>query len=94
MIVRILNEGQWTLQDSALAELNELDDSVSAAVDTGDQALLGTALQSLLQKVRALGEPLPDDSLDDSDLILPSVDATVAEVQQLLVESEEGLIPG
>jgi hypothetical protein len=37
---------------------------------------------------------LPDDSLEDSDLILPDADSTLEEMRQLLSESEEGLIPG
>jgi hypothetical protein len=45
-----------------------------------------------LSKVRELGEPLPDDSLEPSELILPSPDATLEEVRDLL--SDDGLIPG
>jgi hypothetical protein len=37
---------------------------------------------------------VPDAELEDSDLILPAADSTVDDVQQLLSESEEGLIPG
>jgi hypothetical protein len=44
--------------------------------------------------VRSEGSPLPDAELHDSDLILPAADSTVEDVQSLLSESEEGLIPG
>jgi hypothetical protein len=48
-------------------------------------------LHALLDKVRELGTPLPDDSLEPSELILPSPDATLEEVRELL--SDDGLIP-
>ncbi len=94
MIVRILGEGQWQLEDSALPELNQLDDAVEKAVGSDDQLALSTALLSLHDRVRALGHEVPDDALEDSDLILPATDATVVEVQELLNSSTEGLIPG
>lgn len=94
MIVRILNEGQWQVEEHLVDELNELDDAVERAVGSGDQALLAAALAELLDKVRTAGTVLPDDELHDSDLILPDADSTLADVQAMLNESEEGLIPG
>ena len=46
----------------------------------------------LLDKVRELGSPLPDDALEPSELILPSPDATLEEVRSML--RDDGLIPG
>jgi hypothetical protein len=94
MIVRILNEGQWRLTDEALRALNSFDDAVEQAVVAGDQNQLTQALHTLLDRIRTTGTPVPDEELEDSDLILPAADSTVEEVQQLLSESEEGLIPG
>jgi hypothetical protein len=48
----------------------------------------------LLDRIRTTGTRVPDEELEDSDLILPAADSTLDEVQQLLSESEEGLIPG
>jgi hypothetical protein len=50
------------------------------------------ALDALLDKVRAVGAPLPDEELVPSDLVLPSSDASLDEVRELL--GDEGLIPG
>src|SRR4030095_14767450 len=94
MIVRILNEGQWHLTDDAVRGLNSLDDAVEQAVSTGDQEQLTQALHMLLDRIRTTGTRVPDEELADSDLILPAADSTLEEVQQLLSESEEGLIPG
>jgi hypothetical protein len=94
MIVRILNEGQWHLTDEAVQGLNAFDDAVEKAVTAGDQDQLTKALHTLLDRIRTTGTQLPDDSLEDSDLILPDADSTLEEMRQLLSESEEGLIPG
>jgi hypothetical protein len=94
MIVRILNEGQWSLSDEAVRGLNSLDDAVEQAVASGDQDQLTRALHTLLDRIRTTGTRVPDEELEDSDLILPAADSTLEEVQQLLGESEEGLIPG
>ncbi|HEX6516746.1 MAG TPA: hypothetical protein VF049_14340 [Nocardioidaceae bacterium] len=91
MIVRILGEGQWDVSEEHLTELNKLDDEVEAAVESGDEVTFSHTLDALLNGVRGWGTPLPADSLEDSDLILPPADATLEEVRELL--SEEGLIP-
>ena len=97
MIVRILSEGQWRIESDARNALNALDDAVEAAVKVGDQDQLAQALRSLHDQVRAVGvvvgSVLAEDSLEDSDLILPDVDASLDEVRALLSESDEGLIP-
>jgi hypothetical protein len=92
MIVRIMGEGQVRLADSHLTELNKLDDVLLTEVQNGDGPAFRQTLQALLAKVRELGDPLPDDSLEPSELILPSPDATLEEVRDLL--SDDGLIPG
>ena len=92
MIVRIMGEGQVRLAESHLTELNKLDDELLREMENGDGPGFRRTLQALLTKVRELGAPLPDDSLEPSDLILPSPDATLEEVRELL--SDDGLIPG
>ena len=92
MIIRILGEGQYDVADDAVAGLNTLDDTLEQAVDTGDDAVFTESLAGLLAAVRAAGTPLADDSLEDSDLILPPSDATIDEVREML--TGEGLIPG
>ena len=92
MIVRILGEGQWTVSDDRLPALNELDSAVEAAVDGEDHETFARSLAELLDAVRSAGVPLADESLEDSDLILPPADATLEEVRELL--NDDGLIPG
>ncbi len=91
MIIRILAEGQWELEDGQLTGLNTLDAALEQAVEAGDEAAFATGLADLLDRVRTEGSRLPDDSLVDSDLILPPADATLEEVRELL--TDEGLVP-
>lgn len=93
MIVRILNEGQWEVEETAVRDLNTLDDQLEHAVAGDDQEALSAVLQKLLDRVRSTGTRLPDEELHDSDLILPALDSTLTEVQAMLNDSEEGLIP-
>lgn len=92
MIVRILGEGQLILEKEALGELNELDDTLMAAVQAGEQEPFEKAMEALLGKVRELGSPLPVEELKPSDFILPSAHSSLDEVRDLL--SSDGLIPG
>jgi len=92
MIVRILTEGQWNVPEEQLTFLNELDEQVEAAVESSDEVTFSSTLAALLHAVRQAGSRLPDDSLEDSDLILPPADASLEEVRALL--SDDGLIPG
>ena len=92
MIVRILGEGQYDVSDDALDRLNQLDAAVEAAVEAGDEAAFTPALLALLDGVRSVGVAHAVDTLDESDLILPPADATLAEVRELL--DDDGLIPG
>jgi hypothetical protein len=89
MIIRISGEGQYRLDDAAQARINELDAELEAAL-AGDG--FPAALAALLAEVRALGQPLADDELAPSDVVLPPSDATVEEVRGML--TGDGLIPG
>jgi hypothetical protein len=92
VIVRILGEGQFDMDDTAAAELNDLDAELASAVERGDEAVFRRALNELLARVRAGGKPVPADSLEPSGLILPHEDADLAEVRKLM--TDEGFIPG
>jgi hypothetical protein len=92
VIVRILGEGQFKVDDGVTVELNRLDTELEAAVDHGDEAAFTAALTGLLAQVRAVGSPLPPDILEPSELILPAQDSSMDEVRKLL--TDEGLIPG
>lgn len=92
MIVRILGEGQYRLDDAAFAAVSEIDDRVQAAHDAGDADAFHEALEALAQAVREKGAELADDEFVGSDAIVPGPDTSLDEARELL--GEEGLIPG
>ncbi|MEV0990047.1 hypothetical protein [Streptomyces sp. NPDC049949] len=92
MIVRIMGEGQVKVADGHFAELNKLDDELLAEMESGDEEGFRRTLGALLDAVRRLGEPLPDEALEPSELILPAPDASLGEVREML--RDDGLIPG
>lgn len=91
MIVRILGEGQYQLDDAAFAAVSEIDDRVQAAAEADDEAGFAASLQELVDAVIASGAPLSPDDLHSSDAIVPGHGTTLAEARELL--SSEGLIP-
>jgi hypothetical protein len=92
MIVRILGEGQFNVEDSAGAELGRLDAELATAVERDDEAVFSATLSGLVALVHKSGTLAPADSLEPSDLILPREGATMDEVRKLL--TDEGLISG
>ena len=83
---------EYELAAKHLDRLNELDSDLQSAADADDEAAFATALAALLDAVRALGTPLPDETITPSDLVLPDADTSLTRVRELL--SDEGLIPG
>ncbi|MEP6641276.1 MAG: hypothetical protein ABJB93_05140 [Gaiellales bacterium] len=92
MIVRILSAGQFRLDDSLLGRLNELDNTVAAAVSAGDDGAFTRAFSDLIGMVESEGTPVPDDELVTSDHVLPHVDTTLEEAREAF--AGEGAIPG
>jgi hypothetical protein len=91
VIVRISNEGQYRLDDSHHARLDELDDAVVAAVGALSEDKYHATFEELLHFVRTEGEPLEADDLEPSEFILPPADLTFVEAGEEF--SGEGLIP-
>lgn len=94
MIVRVLGEGQYAVDEAHADLLNGLDSGLERAVESGDEASFRSSLAELLAQVRTVGERLPDDSLEASDAVLPDESSSLEEVRALLSDSSEGLIPG
>ena len=92
MIIRIPTEGQFNLPGSYVDQLNDVDNELVEAVETGDRASFRELLDRMLRLVREHGTPVPVDELVESDLMLPVPDLTLEEAQELFVG--EGLLPG
>jgi hypothetical protein len=91
VIVRVLGEGQWRVDQALRERLNALDDDVAKAVDAGDESALHASLAALAEAVRSGGERLPDEDLSPSDAIVPPADLSLDEARELL--ESDGFIP-
>ncbi len=91
MIVRIATEGQYRLPDEEAERLNELDNQTVEACEAGDEPRFQELFTEMLDLVRRDGRALGDDELEESDVILPPPDTSMAEAAHEF--SGEGLIP-
>ena len=91
MIVRISSEGQFKLPDDVQTRLNELDNEAVAAVEAGDEARFHELFEQMIALVTSDGEPVPDDELVESEVIIPPRDLTFEEAKGEF--TGEGLIP-
>ena len=90
MIVRVATEGQYRLADEQSSRLDELDDAVVEAVESGDREGFQERFAELIEFARG-GERLDDEHLAPSDVILPPPDLSFEEAAGEF--SGEGLIP-
>ena len=91
MIVRISNEGQYELLEKDAEALEELDREAVSACETRDGEHFHAAFTRLLEFIREHGQPVADDELTASDMILPPPDSTLDEARAEF--SADGLIP-
>jgi hypothetical protein len=92
VIVRIATEGQYQVTDSDAEGLNDLDNKAVAACESGDEEQFKAAFNELITFVRTHGQPVPEDTLEPSDVIIPPPDVSFEEARAEF--SGEGLIPG
>jgi hypothetical protein len=86
-----MGEGQYRIDDSLTTRLNDLDDRAQAAVEAEDEGTLDRLLDEIAELVRREGEPLSEEDLSTSDVVIPPSDLTLEETKRLL--SHEGFIP-
>jgi hypothetical protein len=91
VIIRVLGEGQYRVDEEAAAGLNEVDEQAAQAAESGDEENLQRLLKQLADAVRERGERLDDADLSPSDAIVPPDDLSLDEARELL--QGEGLIP-
>ena len=83
MIIRIATIGQYHVKGSALDRLDEMDDAILDAIEQGDEEAFSRALSAVVELIRTEGTPLEQETLAESDLILPPPDTTLAEAREM-----------
>ena len=92
MIIRILGEGQFRLDDEHLDRLNKIDNELVKHVSNGNSAGFHRDLTRLISTVKEHGEPLDPVEIISSDIIIPSGDLSIEEAKRVFCG--EGLIKG
>ena len=91
MIVRVIGDGQYEVDDGLVERLNVLDGQALEALERNDESELDRCLDGLAKLVREGGTRLSDDILAASDVIVPPSDLTLEETRKLI--SDQGFIP-
>jgi hypothetical protein len=92
MIVRLMGEGQYELDEKHVDEINKIDNNLVKIVNKGDEKSFKAEFRKLTENVQRYGKRLPDNVLKPSDIIIPPSDITLEEAQKIF--KGDGLIPG
>jgi hypothetical protein len=91
VIVRVMGEGQYEIDDEVAKGLNDLDGQAAQALERGDENELRELLRRMAEAVRSNGARVPNDDLTASEGIVPPDDLSLDEARELF--EGEGLIP-
>ena len=83
MIIRILGEGQFRLDDKHMNDLNKIDNRIVDYMNRGNQTEFMKELDRLISAVKELGEPLDPVEIVQSDLIIPPEDLSFEEARRV-----------
>ena len=92
MIIRILGEGQFRLDDNLVNKVNKIDNQIVDHVQKGNKTEFLRDLAKLISTVKELGEPLDPVEIMPSDIIIPPEDLSLEEARKVFCD--EGLIKG
>lgn len=88
MIARIMTENQYRLSDEDAAALDQLDDPLHTAIQSGDDLAFAVALEKVISFVREKGTVVPVEEVVPSDVIIPAPDMSVAEARKYLQQGD------
>jgi hypothetical protein len=91
VIVRVMGDGQYEIDDEVAKGLNDLDNQTAQALEAGDEKKLAELLRRMAEAVRSNGARLADDDLTPSEAVVPPDDLSLEEARLLF--EDEGLIP-
>ena len=91
MIVRVIGDGQYEVDDGLMKRLHELDARAVEALGRDDEETLDRMLDEMGALVRERGTRVPDETLTPSDAVIPPSDLTLEETRRLL--TEQGFLP-
>lgn len=87
IVVRILDEGQFEIDDAHREELEARDARLLDALESNDDTGYWAELEGLLGFVRTTGSHLPLDVITPSEFVLPNRDMSMAGVRDFLTDN-------
>lgn len=84
MIVRIMGDNQYRIDDGHQTEIGKLDNALYGAIKAEDTTQFAMLLAQLTDYVRQNGTLVPDEELVPSDLMVPAADMTLAEARDTI----------
>jgi hypothetical protein len=94
VIVRILGEEQYEVDDEHLETIEAIDARLAGAIEADDEETFAAVLQEAIETVRSLGTPVDAETIVPSKLTIPHEGATISEVRALLAEETAGADKG
>jgi hypothetical protein len=91
VIVRLMNDGQYEIDEALSNELNELDAKAEEALNSGDEEGYRGLIDEIASTVHERGRRLGDDELRPSDGFVPPNDLSLDEAKKFF--ADDGLIP-
>jgi hypothetical protein len=92
MIIRILGDGQFRLDDNLVGRVNKIDNKIVKHVSQGNKEEYARDLANLISTIKELAEPLDPVEILPSDIIIPQSDMSFEEARKVFCD--EGLIKG
>ena len=92
MIIRILGDGQFRLDDNLVEKINKIDNKIVDHVSRGNKEEYAQDLANLISTIKELAEPVDPVEILPSDIIIPPSDLSFEEAKKVFCD--EGLIKG
>ncbi len=83
MIIRIMGDGQYTVNSSLFDALNAIDNEIVGIVQKEDEKQFTQRLHDLIALIRKEGKRVSDSELVESDVIVPPADMTLVEARHV-----------
>jgi hypothetical protein len=90
MIVRIMGQGQYSVDPKLMERLNVIDNRIVDHVSRGDEKEFRRDLALLISSIKESGKPLDKATIVPSEVIVPPQDLTLKEAKSIF--SGQGLI--
>lgn len=83
MIIRIMGDGQYTVNSSLFDALNAIDNEIVEIVQRGDDEQFKKRLSNLIGLIQKEGQRVSDLELVESDVIVPPADMILVEARDV-----------